>query len=127
MELINQLDASISRLSEVILSTANPALAPAQRATAAWPMMSLQAALAWCGVYAVIVGYGLLTKPSAASAKGAAGGKPAAETTLDVVVKRIQVVYNSAQVRRDRSRLLSITRFTRLIARALRRWPCACG
>lgn len=76
-----------------ILTRANPAMSLSQQATADWPVMSLQSAIQWCGVYAVIVVVGLIrmTLSGGNDAKG--------NSTVDAVVKPVQVVYNLVQVR----------------------------
>jgi hypothetical protein len=54
--------------------------------------MSLQGALQWCGVYAIVVAFGLIRMNffGASEAKG--------DTIVDKMVKPIQVVYNTVQV-----------------------------
>ena len=85
------MEKSIEQLAQWALATANPELPASQRATASWPVMKLEDALWWCGVYAIIVIAGL--------ARMAIQGKKAENSTVDALVKPMQVLYNTFQVR----------------------------
>lgn len=115
---------AIADASTWILATANPAMSPAARATATWPVMPLESALSWCAFYAVIVSAGLIRK---SYEKKGAVESDASSSTLDAVVKQVQIVYNFVQVRRGLRRPHCCATSSRLTTSVPCRLYCARG